>query len=273
MMSRWLLKATSQLENAGIQTARLDCLVLLEDVTGKERSWLLAHPEFELSKTSVKKLDGQITRRAHHEPLAYIRGKSEFYGREFLVNSHTLEPRPETETIIDLVKTIVKSHENPVIVDVGTGSGCIAISVKLALPRAEVLATDIDVKCVKIACENSKKLGAEVTYLHGNLLEPLLNLKYQISPIFAILANLPYVPDRYQLNKAAEYEPKRAIFGGQDGLDLYRELFAQLSARSQKPQYVLTESLPLQFELLTVIAEEAGYELARTDGFIQVFTS
>lgn len=242
--------------------------MLLEDFTDKDRSWLLAHPDFELAGTST--LDEQIERRAQHEPLAYIRGKTEFYGREFIVNAHTLEPRPETETMIDLVKTIMKSRENVTIADIGTGSGCIAISVKLEHPEAKVAAADIDVKCLKTARENSKKLNAEVEFYQGNLLQPLLDINY---PISIITANLPYVPEKYQLNEAAKFEPKHAIFGGEDGLYLYRELFTQISNIKYQVSNVLTESLPFQHDELAKIAKSSGYELVETDDFIQLYTS
>lgn len=264
--NRWLRDATRRLEEAGIHTARLDSLVLLEDDTGRDRSWLLAHPDLKLA--DVTELNSKLARRAQHEPLAYIRGKTEFYGREFLVNAHTLEPRPETETIIDIVKTLVKSHEKPVIADIGTGSGCIAASVKLEIPEAELLATDIDVKCLETARENSRRLQADITFLAGNLLEPLADKDAGI-----ILCNLPYVPDRYKLNEAAKFEPRHAIFGGEDGLGLYRELFDQITRRVQKPRYVLTESLPFQHDALAGIAGTSGYSLRRTDDFIQLFVS
>jgi release factor glutamine methyltransferase len=266
--SHWLHNATQKLAQAGISTSRLDSLVLLEDSTGKNRSWLLAHPDFVIADPT--QLDKQIIRRAGHEPLAYIRGKSEFYRREFLVNAHTLEPRPETEAMIELVKGLVKGREKSIIADIGTGSGCIAISVKLEIPEAKVIATDIDVKCLETARENSKKLKADVEFYEGNLLEPLSDINYQIS---ITLANLPYVPDKYELNEAAKFEPKHAVFGGEDGLDLYRELFSQLSARGQKPKYILTESLPFQHELLAQIAKDSDYELQQTEDFIQVFSS
>ncbi|MEX1995662.1 MAG: hypothetical protein WD887_02710, partial [Candidatus Saccharimonadales bacterium] len=93
----WLSYGARRLEKAGIGSARLDCLILLEDITSIDRAWLLARPEYPLPPGSVKKLEKQITRRANHEPLAYIRGFSEFYGRRFIVNKTVLEPRPESE--------------------------------------------------------------------------------------------------------------------------------------------------------------------------------
>lgn len=233
---------------------------------------MLAHPDYDLGDTTG--LDQKIARRAVHEPLAYIRGKTEFYSREFVVNKFTLEPRPETESMVDIVKSIVKSRENLVLADIGTGSGCIAVSVKLELSSVKMLASDVDVKCLEIARENSEKHGANVTFYEGNLLEPIKE------NIDILLCNLPYVPKDHKLNKAARFEPKHAIFGGKDGLDIYRELFHQIKALHISRysaeyvtlmEYVLTESLPFQHADLAEIAKNAGYSLERTDDFIQCF--
>src|SRR3990167_7586357 len=106
----WLKQATQELETAGIGTARLDCLVLLEDLTGKDRAYLLAHPEFPVKGSTFHKLEKQIEKRKKHVPLAQIRGKTEFYGREFIINQDVLEPRPESETMIELLKELIE-HE------------------------------------------------------------------------------------------------------------------------------------------------------------------
>jgi len=268
----WLKDSQARLEQAGVATTRLDCLVLLEDATGKDRGWLLAHPEHELQRSEIEKLNTKITRRGQHIPLAYIRGKTEFYGREFTVNAHTLVPRPETETIITLLRALAV-HEwqqmgGVVFSDIGTGSGAIAISAKLEFPESEVYATDIDEKCLKTAQHNAKRLGADITFLRGNLLEPLPKPHL---PFTILLCNLPYVPEGFQINRAATHEPKHALFGGPDGLDLYRELFTQTKALATRPVYILTESLPPQHETLTEVAQAAGYALARSEDFIQVF--
>lgn len=272
---QWLLHAIKKLRKAGIATARLDCLVLLEDATAHDRSWLLAHPDFLLARPVLSQLNSQIKRRVRHEPLAYIRGKSEFYGREFMVNKDTLEPRPETETIIELIK-IILHNKNPIsrvppwkVVDVGTGSGCLGITVKMELPEAEVIATDISPACLKIARRNASNLGAKVKFYQSDLLQSLPSYVFS-SPNSMILANLPYVPDGHTINQAAMFEPKIAIFGGSDGLDVYRRLFQQIANFSEKPRYVLTESLPFQHAQLTEIARLAGYITAESQDFIQM---
>ncbi|MDZ7744284.1 MAG: peptide chain release factor N(5)-glutamine methyltransferase [Candidatus Saccharibacteria bacterium] len=269
----FLNSAQEKLNNNGIATARLDCLILLEDATNQSRSWLLAHPEYELKSYKVEKLKDQIERRANHEPLAYIRGKSEFYGREFIINSHTLQPRPETETMLELLFKQVESKKLKVksIVDVGTGSGCIAITAKLEMPELEVYATDIDENCIKTARQNANSLGADIKLLHGNLIEPMFKLQTSNFKPCIVVANLPYVPDNHTINQAAMHEPRHAIFGGSDGLDLYRELFDQLQSLPNQPAFILTEALPPQHKTLQNIAKTAGYNLQQTQDFIQLF--
>lgn len=269
-ITEWLDKNTQKLEVAGITTARLDALVLLEDVMGHDRAWLLAHDDEELPAKKLSELDQLIDRRASHEPLAYIRGKSEFFGREFIVTPATLQPRPETETmlevLLDLHGKLVEETEN--IIDVGTGSGCIAITTKKELPGKTVYATEINESALNIARQNAKKLDADILFYQGNLLAPLLGTNLQH---VTILANLPYVPDHYTINLAALQEPHVAIFGGEDGLDLYRQLFEQLKNSGWYITAVLTESLPFQHKDLADIARLAGFTLEQTEDFIQVF--
>ncbi len=270
----WLKQAITKLSD--ISTARLDSLVLLSDELGKDKSWILAHQEHELSGNQVKTLNKKLARRIAHEPLAYIRGKTEFYGREFKVNPHTLEPRPETETMIELLLDKVKKErlKELSIVDVGTGSGCIAITIKLELPTTSVHATDIDEKCIATAKENALRLGSDVTFYQGDLLEPLPSSIFQLPTSgSAVLANLPYIPEAYHINESAQFEPRHAIFGGPDGLDLYKQLFLQISKLSHRPSCVLTESLPFQHHNLAQIARSNGYTLINSQDFIQIFTA
>jgi release factor glutamine methyltransferase len=269
----WIISSSKQLDDSGIATARLDALVLLEDDVNKDRAWILAHPEFELNKKTISRLSKKIARRVTHEPLAYIRGKSEFYGREFKVTPATLQPRPETETMVELLASNLGKEltdNGGVIVDIGTGSGCLAITAKLEFPKTTVYATEINNDALKIAKENAKKLKADVTFFLGNLLQPISALGPSPSALI-ILANLPYVPDSHTINKAAMQEPKVAIFGGTDGLYLYRELFKQMGDLKSKPKYIFTESLPFQHEKLSSIAKTCGYRQKNEKDFIQLF--
>lgn len=266
-INNWLKNATNQLSKADIATARLDCLVLLEDITHIDRAKLLAEPEKILKANLLKKLNNQIAERILHTPLAYIRGKTEFYGREFLINHSVLEPRPESETMIDMLKQLPTANK-AVIVDIGSGSGAIAITAKLEIPEALVIATDIDPNCLSMSERNAKKLGAKIEFRLGSLLDPLVDLSYLE---LILMCNLPYVPNGFQINPAALQEPRHAIFGGSDGLDIYRRLFNQLRASYKGMVFVLTESMPPQHSELLDIAKGSGFELQKSEDFIQQF--
>ncbi len=263
----WLAHAKSKLTAADIATAELDSLVLLQDALGKNKAFILAHPEIVLNKEQQVFLKKSLLRRINHEPMAYIRRKVEFYGREFFVDESVLVPRPETETMIDVLKDLVTKNSLRSFADIGTGSGAIGITAQLEFPGSKVYATDIDKKCLKVSEKNNRVFKTTLKFLHGDLFEPLLNEK-----VDTVLANLPYVPNDFGINKAALNEPHLAIFGGDDGLDLYRKLFDQLLTAMHTPKWVLTESLPFQHEQLNKIASQHGYKLDKTDDFIQVFT-
>ncbi len=248
-------------------SARLDAEIILSSVLKKDRSWILAHSEYELSKEQEKELDILIKRRLKHEPIAYILGKCEFYGREFIVDKNVLVPRPESETIIDLLKELNIENDS-IIIDVGTGSGSLAITSKLEFPKAQVIAIDIDQKCFNLAEKNTEKHKVIIEFKKGDLLSSIPNSLFQI-PDSIILANLPYVPEDYQINEAAKHEPKLALFSGDDGLDHYRKLFDQLKVL--KPTFVLTESLAFQHAELTKIAKSAGFKQTKKVDLIQLF--
>ena len=262
--SKFIDNATKRLQAAGIGTARLDVLVVLEDVLGVGRANLLAHPEDIIPPPQITILNTFIVQREHHIPLAYIRGRAAFFGRNFAVNNHVLVPRPETEAMIETLKNL----ELPAgisIADIGTGSGCIGITVALEIPGATVYLYDIDQPALDVATANALALNASVQIRKQDLLADMTQ------DVDVICANLPYVPDEYAINDAAKHEPKLALFAGTDGLDLYRTLWSQIKALSQHPRYVLTESLLEQHEALAGLAKEAGYIPASTDGLVQLF--
>src|SRR3989344_881274 len=126
----WLKQAANTLKTANIGSARLDALVLLEDELNRDKAWILAHPEQPILAQSLKKLNKKLARRTNHEPLAYIRGFSELYGRKFKVNKRVLEPRPESEAMIDLLKEL-RLPKNSWLADIGTGSGALGITAAL----------------------------------------------------------------------------------------------------------------------------------------------
>lgn len=262
-VQEFLKEATKTLDTAGVPSARLDCLILLEDALNLNRAAILAHPEAAVTPPQLSKLNKQITQRANHTPLAYIRGRAPFFGREFAVNRHVLVPRPETETMIEMLKNL-PLPPHPALADIGTGTGCIGVTAALEIKGARTVLYDIDPEALKVAARNIKDLNAKVTYRKADLLaaKPEADV---------LLANLPYVPERYSINQAAEHEPKLAIFGGKDGLNLYRRFWDQVTGLPKKPKFVLTESLPPQHDDLSALAKSSGYELYQTQDFIQIF--
>jgi release factor glutamine methyltransferase len=266
-INEWLSYSEKKLTSAGIGTARLDTLVLLEDTFDMDRSYLLAHQDKEIDSFKLRTLNVKLKARSSHKPLAYVRGFSEFYGRKFIVNPSVLEPRSESEDIIDFVKDLAL-QPNMQIVDIGTGSGALAITTKLESPSSEVSAIDIDPRCLKTAMQNAKLHTTDITFMRGDLIIPISKKRLKPS---VIMANLPYVPNKFYVNKAALKEPKIAIYGGSDGLDVYRRLCELLSLQKDWPKYILTESLPFQHTKLIDIFSEIKFKLENTRGFVQLY--
>lgn len=267
----WISTKTKELEKANIATARLDCLVLLSAEIGRDKSWVLAHPEYELQIEQIEKLSTKITQRAQHMPLAYLRGKCEFYGREFVVNADVLVPRPDSESMVELLKRVASRESRTTVIDVGTGSGCLAITAKLELSNVQVIAIDIDNSCLAIAQKNADKLGAKVHFLQGDLLQPIRDSRLETRGSI-VLANLPYIPLGYPINQAATHEPRLALYSGTDGLDHYRDLFASAETLPASPAHIITEALQVQHKDLAAIAMQHGYKLKETDGLAQLFS-
>jgi release factor glutamine methyltransferase len=267
-VSEWLSQSHNLLEAAGVETARLDSLVLLSDELGHDKAWVLAHPEYVLQGSVLKKLSTKIAQRSKHLPLAYIRGKCEFYGREFVVNEHVLVPRPESEAMIDLLKQVTNPNSQVSIIDVGTGSGCLAITAKLELPNSTVVALDVSHECLRVAKQNATKLVADIMFLESNLLDSMQDSRFKIQDSI-LLANLPYVPNDYPINNAATHEPTLALFGGSDGLELFRRLFSE--AKELEARCIVTESLTEQHAQLAQIARNNSFRLTASDGLAQLF--
>lgn len=267
-VEQWLRHATHTLQDAGIESARLDCLVLLEDVLNTNRTQILAHPEMMLTEAKLALLEDMLSDRSKHVPLAYLRGKVEFYGREFAVTKHVLVPRPESEAMIELLKEI--SPPPGTIIDVGTGSGALACTAQLELPTAKVIAVDIDNECLDATQQNAMKYGLSIDCRSSDLLTSLPPTLLFGESGCTLLCNLPYVPVDYPINAAAEHEPALALFGGTDGLDLYRKLFSQAS---QHPAItnILCESLMHQHGELTKIAQQHGWQQSGQRDLVQNF--
>jgi release factor glutamine methyltransferase len=262
----WLKHAREELLKAGVESAALDARILVETTLQKPSEWIIAHDEYQLTASDISVLNKKLVQRIKRVPLAYIIGSKQFYGRTFFVNEHVLIPRPESEAIITMLLNISAAVATNTILDLGTGSGCLAISAQLELPSATVVATDISKEALALAAKNAHQLGAPVQFYRADL----LNTPSSIEPT-VILANLPYVPDELITSREITHEPALALFSGRDGLDHYKIMWGQLVNFEPKPQYIITESLLEQHADQEKLAHTAGYELQNTDTLIQLF--
>lgn len=239
-----LQDSTNRLRAAGIKTARLDSLILLEITTKKDRLWLLAHGDEEVSSEPTKDVQRLVAQRANRIPLAYLTKHQEFYGRTFTVSSDVLIPRPETEEIIEAAKKINAKK----ILDVGTGSGAIAVTLALET-NANITATDISPRALKIAKANAKTLHAPVAFVQSDLLK---NIDGQFD---LIVANLPYVDPVWNRSPETNYEPKLALFAQHEGLDLIYKLITQAPHILTASGHVILEADPRQHKAIVAFAK------------------
>jgi release factor glutamine methyltransferase len=263
--SKWLNLATEKLNQSHIKSARLDALLILEKVLAQPKIDLVANNDIEIDSTQLGQLNDLLDRRVKDEPIAYLIGYKEFYGRDFFVDKEVLIPRPESEAFIELIKNL--EIEDLKLADIGCGSGCLGISAKLELPELEVELFDTSKEALKIAKVNSDKLGASVKTIQANLLDKLQG-DYGV-----LLVNLPYVPNELMNANNLSYEPPQALFAGIDGMDLYREFWEQVKILATKPKYILCESLASQHNQMTSYAKTINYKLIKTDNLVQLYKS
>jgi len=206
----WVRAAGARLAIAGVDASRLEAQLFAAHAQGMDRTSVLAHP----GALTPALADELLERRLAGEPLAYILGYREFYGRRFSVNPSVLIPRQETETLVEAVLQTAQSGAR--VLDVGTGSGCIAITLKLERPDLSVTAVDISEAALATARENSTDLGADVAFHYSDLFS-------DVSGAFdVIVSNPPYVADEALLSREIrEHEPPIALFAGPDGMHLY----------------------------------------------------
>lgn len=218
-----IAQATARLDTAKIPNAQLEAELLLADSLGRDRTWLVTHAHEALPTTAIDHLLERVQRRLQHQPLQYIVGHQEFWGLEFEVDSNVLIPRPETELLVE--KAICLGAAASSICDVGTGSGCIAVSLARELPQARLTAVDLSASALQVAARNAHRHGVagHIDFLQGDLLNAI-NTTFSL-----IVSNPPYVGTREQRSLQPElaYEPTSALFAGSDGLDVIRRLLPQ----------------------------------------------
>jgi release factor glutamine methyltransferase len=251
-----LRAATERLRPSSV-SARADASRLLEAILGRDAGWLLAHTNDELAPVARERFDAALARRELGEPVAYVTGTAGFFGRTFAVTRAVLVPRPETEQLVELALVRLRRSPKPRVCDVGTGSGILAVTLACELPEARVVAVDLSVAALAVARENAAALGVgeRIDFLLGDLLEPAA----QAGPFDCVVANLPYVPAA-RIAAAPDptsFEPRLALDGGPDGLDLYRRLLVSLAAALRPGGSAFFEAAPETAAALAALSAAA----------------
>ncbi len=221
--------ALEMLQGHRVPSPRMNAEVLLMFVLGCDRAHLYSYPERELTDEEIELYDEALATRARGVPAQYITGHQEFWGLDFIVTPAVLIPRPETEHLVEAALQVCRALDRPRIIDVGTGSGCVALALASELPKAEIHATDMSEEALEIARANAARLQfqSRVVFHHGDLLAG-------IGEGFDLVAsNPPYVgdseEDKVQL-EVRKFEPRSAVFAGRDGMDVIRRLAPQAHA-------------------------------------------
>jgi len=222
-------------------------------------AWLMAHDDEPLATRAAATFCDLVERRVAGEPMQYIAGEAEFYGLPFHVNRDVLIPRPETEHLVEKAIALAGEFARPRMVDVGTGSGAIAVALAHALPSAKITATDISPAALAVAEANAARNGAagRVRFLQGDLLGPVAGERFDI-----VVSNPPYVPecDRETLDvEVRDYEPAQALFAGEDGLAMYRQLIPAAFVALVPGGFLALEIGYGQQEAVEALLADAGF--------------
>ena len=232
-----LKQGASQLHPA--PTASRDAELLLMRTLGKDRAWLLTHPDAPIAPNQLAQYKTWINRRQKHEPIQYILGEQEFYGLVFQVTRDVLIPRPETEHLVEATLERLPENTPLRIADIGTGSGAIAIALAHKLPQAKITALDISKAALAVAKENAARhnVAERIDFRPSDLLEAAQGERFD-----AIVSNPPYVATTEELEpQVRDYEPQTALYAGETGLDIYRRLIPQAKAALKPEGWLLME--------------------------------
>ena len=254
----WLRTARMVLENAEIPSAALEAQVLAAQVLCEDRSSILAHPEWNIDENAANAL---LARRARHEPLAYIVGYREFYGRRFRVTPEVLIPRQETETLITAFFEVENSlPANARILDLGTGSGCIGITLKLERPTLSLTLSDVSLAALQIARGNARELGAQVATVQSDGFACLQDQHFD-----GIVSNPPYVADADVLPKEVHaFEPHLALYSGSGGLEFYERLAGEAAHFLTEKGIALLEVGDSQAKAVRGTFQAKGWRIIRS---------
>lgn len=266
-LSQWLTQAQHKLELAGITTARLDAELLLSHTLRQPRTWLHSHNDDQLNDRQREIANARLDLRLDRVPIAYIVGHKEFYGRPFKVTTATLIPRPESETLIELINEALPSNASLLpaealrLVDVGTGSGILGITAKLEHPELTVTLLDTSRYALTVAEENARALHTDVDVAQSNL---LLNYPFTAN---IIVANLPYVDPEWERSPETEHEPVEALFANNHGLALIFELIEQTTTKLTLNGSLILEADPEQHAAIIKHAAKFGLVLQKQQDY------
>ena len=263
IISEWLKIATKSLKTANIPSARLDAELILANTLRKNRTYLHAHPDEEIDPRRFDIANARLDLRLDRVPIAYILGYKEFYGRRFTVSPSVLIPRPESEDLISLFLELTAGEiAEKVLIDVGTGSGCLGITAKLERSNLSVILSDISKPALNIAEKNANALNADVHIQQQSLLNG------QLRPVDYIFANLPYVDKNWDVSPELQYEPEIALFAEDEGLKLILQLISQ-APRCLTPEGLLfIEADPQQHNRIIDEAAKNGFVKERVLNYI-----
>lgn len=257
--------AARRLEAAGFPSdaARADVSVLARHLLGWTLTDWVTKARDAATPRFVEHLDAAARRRATHEPVAYITGEREFYGRPFQVTPAVLIPRPETEELIEAALGVsgapgAQGASGAYVIDVGTGSGCVAITLALEMPDARIVATDVSETALVVARENARALGAPVEFLHAPFWPESLG------PFDLIVSNPPYVPESDRtllMPDVRDFEPAQALFAGPEGLDVIAELIPRAAKSLAPGGRLIFEIGAGQSDRVGALVDSAGLEL------------
>lgn len=258
-ISETLREVTAFLRGHGIDRPALDAEVILAHVMRVDRYRLLLEKDMEVPETSLKKTRRLAGRRARGEPAAYLTGEKEFYSLVFSVDRSVLIPRPETELLVDLV--LFYAGRGRRVLDLGTGSGAVAVAVKFNRPDLEVFASDVSEGAIRTARKNSGRILGKnsIRFYHGDLYEPFPGLRFDI-----IVANPPYISheEKGSLQKEIFFEPERALFAADGGLAVIRRIMAGAGDHLSEGGRALMEIGSGMRDDIKKLSREYGYVLS-----------